>query len=158
MDMQPGGSKGGETLFLWGLGIFLLGFGAYLFLDSVRVTAGHGGVISGLFRGGRGGGGGGGMAGTVSNALIFTPFFLGVVILFFDASKKWAWWVVGIGIAFIVVEVLSRTRFFLDLKVSHMLILLLMMAGGAGLILRSYVQTKALDKEEKHIESKNDKK
>ncbi len=138
--MEPGGTKGGEALFIWGLGIFLLGFGAYLFLDSVRVTAGNAGVISGLISRR----GGGGMAGTVSNALIFTPFFLGIVILFFDATKKWAWWVAGVGLIFIIVEVISRTQFMVNLKVSHMVIILGMMASGAGLILRSYVQTRNL--------------
>lgn len=139
--MEPGGTKGGEALFIWGLGIFLLGFGAYLFLDSVRVTTGNAGVISGLISRR---GGGGGMAGTVSNALIFTPFFLGIVILFFDATKKWAWWIAGVGLIFIIVEVISRTQFMVNLKVSHMVIILGVMASGAGLILRSYVQTRNL--------------
>lgn len=153
--MEPGGTKGGETLFLWGLGIFLLGFGAYLFLDSVRLTAGHGGLISG-FLGRRGGGGG--MSGTVSNMLIFTPVVTGIIILFYDASKKWAWWIVGAGLAFIIVEVVSNTRFMVDLKVSHMIVLLLMMSGGTGLILRSYVQTKALENEEQKLIESDDNK
>lgn len=136
--MKPGGTQGGESLFIWGLGLFLLGFGAYLFLDSVRIVAGHGGgVFSGMMRGR-------GMGGTLSNGLIFTPFFLGIIILFYDATKKWAWGLTGLGIVFIIVEIISRTRFQMDIKVSHLLLLLLMMAGGAGLILRSYVQHKKL--------------
>lgn len=130
-DMEPGGSKGGEALFLWGVGIFLLGFGAYLFLDSVQLVAGQRGMLSGFMRGR-------GMGSTLSNGLIFTPFFLGVAVLFYDSSKKWAWLVTALGVAFIIVEIISRTRFHMNIKVSHMLLLLLMMAGGAGLILRSY--------------------
>ena len=145
--MKPGGTQGGETLFIWGLGLFLLGFGAYLFLDSVRIVAGHGGVFSGMMRGR-------GMGGTLSTGLIFTPFFLGIVILFYDAAKKWAWGLTGLGIVFIIVEIISRTRFQLDLKVSHMLILLLMMASGAGLILRSYVQLRKETKEPSDPEKK----
>jgi len=140
--MKPGGTKGGDILFIWGLGIFLLGFGAYLFLDSVHVVAGHGGMFSGMLRGR-------GMEGTLSNTLIFTPFFLGIGILFYDSKKKWAWWLTGISIVFIIIEVISRTRFHVNLKVSHMLILLLMMASGTGLILKSYMQSKSTDKIEK---------
>ena len=62
--MKPGGTKGGDILFIWGLGILLLGFGAYLFLDSVRVVAGQGGgMISGLMRGR------GGMGGAIGNGI-----------------------------------------------------------------------------------------
>lgn len=154
--MKPGGTKGGEQIFIWGLGIFLLGFGAYLFLDSIKVIAGErGGAISGML--GRRGRGGGGMAGTVSNMLIFTPFVLGVVILFFDATKKWAWWLMGAGVVFIIIEVISRTRFMVNLKGSHMLLLLFMMASGAGLILRSYMQTRKMDKEEEKALEKREK-
>jgi len=147
--MKPGGTKGGDILFIWGLGIFLLGFGAYLFLDSVRVVAGHGGMISGFMRGR-------GMGGTLSNTLIFTPFFLGIGILFYDSKKKWAWWLTGLGIVFIILEIISRTRFHVNLKVSHMLLLLLMMAGGTGLILRSYMQSKSSDKLEQDEKDKKE--
>lgn len=139
--MKPGGTKGGESLFIWGLGLFLLGFGVYLFLDSVRVVADQAGILSGGLRRR-------GMGSTLSNGLIFTPFFLGLVILFYDSTKKWAWGITLGGIVFIVVEILSRTRFHMDIKVTHLLLLLLMMASGAGLILRSYTQTKTIKNEE----------
>ncbi len=143
--MKPGGTKGGDVLFYWGLGLVLIGFGVYLFLDSVRVVAGHGGAVSGMMRGM-------GMAGTVSNMLIFTPFFLGIGILFYDSKKKWAWILTGLGVLFIIVEVISRTRFHVNLKVTHMLLLLVLMASGTGLILRSYVMTKS---DEEALEDKD---
>ncbi|MDB9741239.1 hypothetical protein OAB00_00135 [Akkermansiaceae bacterium] len=146
--MKPGGTKGGEALFIFGLGLFLLGFGVYLFLDSVRVVAGHGGMISGMLRGR-------GMGGTLSSGLVFTPLFLGIAILFYDSAKKWAWTLTGFGLIFIIVEVISRTRFQMDLKASHMIMLLVMMAGGAALILRSYTQKKL---EEKNAAKEEEKK
>jgi len=134
--MKPGGTKGGDALFLLGLGILLLGVGIYIFLDSTRVVAGNGGgMFSGMMRGR-------GMGGTLSNTLIFTPFFLGIGIMFYDAKKKWAWILAGLGLLFIIVEIISRTRFQMNIKTTHMLILLVMMASGAGLILRSYFQLK----------------
>jgi len=133
--MKPGGTQGGDVLFYFGLGLFLLGFGSYLFFDSVRVVASNSGFLSGMM-------GRGGLGSTVSNGLIFTPFFLGIVILFYDSKKKWAWIITGLGIALVVVEILSRTRFHMNIKVSHLMILLLMMASGTGLLLRSFTLTK----------------
>ena len=133
--MKPGGSQGGDILFYFGLGLFLLGFGAYLFLDSVKVVAGNYGVFSGMMRSR-------GFGGTSSTGLIFTPFFLGIVILFYDAKKKWAWIIAGLGIALVMIEILSRLQFYLNMKVSHLMLLLLMMASGTGLILRSFTLTK----------------
>ena len=148
--MKPGGTKGGDSLFIWGLGLFLLGFGAYLLLDSVRVVAGHGGgALSGAMRDR-------GMNGTLSNTLVFTPFFLGVGVMFYAAKKKWAWVLTGFGIVFFILEIISRTRFQMNIKVSHMLLLLLMMASGTGLILRSYFQLKnsATSPKQNKIENK----
>jgi len=85
------------------------------------------------------------MGGTLSNTLIFTPFFLGVGILFYDAQRKWAWGIAAFGVLFILLEIISRTRFHMDIKVTHMLLLLTMMAAGTGLILRSYFQLKKGD-------------
>jgi len=98
-------------------------------------------MFSGMMRGR-------GMGGTLSNTLIFTPFFLGIGILFYDAKKKWAWVIAALGIIFIIVEIISRTRFHINIKTSHMLILLVMMASGTGLILRSYFKLKDSDLKE----------
>ena len=71
--------------------------------------------------------------------LIFVPFLAGVMVLFFDAEKKWAWWLAGLGLAIICIEILSRVRFVLNMKTTHLLLVLGMVAAGAGLLARSYV-------------------
>ena len=133
--MKPGGTEGGERAFLTGAGLVLLGLGLYLFLDSVQVTSAPYGWISSRM----GGRGGGGIWETTSTGLIFVPFLAGVMILFFDAEKKWPWWLAGLGLAMICIEILSRVRFILNMKTTHLLLVLAMVAAGAGLLARSYV-------------------
>ncbi|MEJ6561407.1 MAG: hypothetical protein QNL77_08720 [Akkermansiaceae bacterium] len=131
--IKPGGSEGGERAFVAGLGLILFGLGLYLFLDSVRVTSAPYGWISGRMGGGRG------MGETTSMGIVFVPFLAGITILFFDSEKKWAWVLAGLGLAVIAIEILSRVRFVLEMKTTHLLLVLGMVAAGAGLILRSYV-------------------
>ncbi|MDA7863979.1 hypothetical protein N9221_00300 [Akkermansiaceae bacterium] len=131
--IKSGGSEGGERAFVAGLGLILFGLGLYLFLDSVRVTSAPYGWISGRMGGGRG------MGETTSMGIVFVPFLAGITILFFDSEKKWAWVLAGLGLAVVAIEILSRVRFVLEMKTTHLLLVLGMVAAGAGLILRSYV-------------------
>ena len=131
--MKPGGSEGGERSFIAGGGFILFALGLYLFLDSVQVNSAPFGAISGRL------GRGQGAWQTTSMGIIFVPFFAGIVCLFYDASKKWAWWLAGIGLAVIFVEILSRVRFILNMKTSSLLLVLGMVAAGAGLLARSYM-------------------
>ncbi len=138
MNIRPGGSEGGVGKFL--LGAVLSAVSLYFFFDSVHVTTrGSGWVSSGLrgFRGG-GGGGGRGLWETTSMGIVFLPFFIGIVALFYDAKKKWAWVVTWIGLAIIVIEIVSRIRFLLEIKTSHLMIMLVTFAAGSGLMLQSY--------------------
>lgn len=132
--MKPGGTEGGERSFVTGAGLVLFALGLYLFLDSVQVTTAGAGVISrGMGRGN------GGMWETTSMGIIFVPFLAGILVLFYDASKRWAWWVAGLGLAVICVEILSRVRFVLNMKTTSLLLVLGMVAAGAGLLARSFV-------------------
>ncbi len=132
--MKPGGSDGGEHAFITGAGLILFALGLYLFLDSVKVMSAPYGLISS-----RMGRGAGGFMETTSMGIIFVPFLAGVMILFYDAEKKWAWWLSGLGLAVICVEILSRVRFVLNMKTTSLLLVLGMVAAGAGLLARSYV-------------------
>ena len=145
---EPGGTPGGLQKF--GLGLVLCAVSLYFFFDSVHVSTHGAGWISGWM--GRGGGGGT----TTSMGIVFLPFFVGIVALFYDAKKRWAWAVTWIGLAILVVEMLSRLRFLMDMKTSHLMIMLVTFAAGAGLMLRSYrdesrLSEKAPEKAEKDI-------
>lgn len=130
--MKPGGTDGGTGYFLMGGGLVLMALGMYLLLDSVRVTSGHYGWVSGMVGRGRQG------METTSMGIVFVPFIVGVGVLFFDAARKWAWWLAGLGLAVIAIEILSRIRFVLDMKTTHLLMILAMVAAGAGMALRAF--------------------
>lgn len=130
--MKPGGTEGGTGSFLMGGGLVLIAIGMYLFLDSVHVHSGQYGWMSGMIGRGRQG------METTSMGIVFVPFLIGVGVLFFDASKKWAWWLAGLGLMVIVVEILSRIRFVLEMKTTHLLMILCLVAAGAGMALRAF--------------------
>lgn len=134
--LQPGGSEGGETLFLTGGGLTLCGLGLYLLLDSVRVVSGDYGALSGMMNRR------GGMGETTSMGIIFVPFIIGAAVLFYDAAKKWAWWLAGAGLTIIIIEILSRIRFVLNMKTTSLLLIFLMIAAGAGCLARAYRTSK----------------
>lgn len=125
-----GGSDGGCFTFLLGLALCL--GGAYLFLDSVHVRTGNMGVLAGL------GNRHGGLGMTTSMGLIFVPFFLGVIMMFYNSKMKSGWVLTGLGVVIIIVEIVSRIRFNMSMKTTHLLLLFLMMAGGLGLMLKSF--------------------
>ena len=128
-----GGTEGGLGLFTFGV---LMAIAAvYLFFDSVRVSTGHTGVVSGLLGSGRGHGR---LIETTSMGIVFVPFFIGVFSLFVDAHRRWAWILTYTGLAILAVEVLSRVRFIIDTKMTHLLGMLILFAAGCAFIFRSY--------------------
>ncbi|MEM0896780.1 MAG: hypothetical protein AAGJ79_07820 [Verrucomicrobiota bacterium] len=131
--MNSGGTLGGGERFILGFALAAVSF--YFFLDSVHVHTGGGGWISGAMRGG---GRGNRLWETTSMGIVFLPFFLGVVALFYNAKIKWGWYLTWLGLAVIAIEIFSRIRFLLDMKVSHLLIMVVTFAAGTGLMLQSY--------------------
>jgi hypothetical protein len=129
-----GGTDGGVGQFAIGFCLAMLAL--YLFFDSVKVSTAGYGLISGSFHGR--GGGHGGFWETTSMGIIFVPFFLGVLSLFYNARMKWAWWLTWIGVAVIAIEILSRVRFLMTMKTTHLLGMMVLFAAGAALMLRSY--------------------
>ena len=157
--LTPGGTAGGGGKFL--LGLLLAAVSLYFFFDSVLVSTRGGGLISVAMRG-RGGGGGHGLWETTSMGIIFLPFFIGLVALFYDAKIRWAWIVTWIGLAIIVIEILSRIRFLITIKTSHLIIMFVTFAAGAGLMLQSYRDERLANRaaasadENKDVEQKKD--
>jgi hypothetical protein len=128
-----GNTDGGWGKFICGAA--LLSLGAYLLLDSVRVVSGGGGWISGAM--GRAYGHSQFME-TTSMGIIFLPLFIGVVAMAYDVSMKWARWLAGCGLVLIVVEMFSRIRWMMNIKTSHLVMMIGCCAIGLGLILASY--------------------
>ena len=126
-----GGTEGGISLFC--IGFAMAGLALYLFFDSVRAAT-HIGFFSGMIRRM----GPGGMWETTSMGLIFVPFLIAVIALFYDASMKWGWYLLYASLAIISIEILSSIRFHLNMKLTHLLGVMVLFAAGVGLILRSY--------------------
>jgi hypothetical protein len=122
-----GGTNGGVGKFL--MGFLLSGLATWFFLDSVLVTAGAGWISGALPIGWWGT--------TTSTGFLFLPFTIGVIALFYDARKAWAWGLMYLGLAIIVIEILSRVRFMMQMKTSHLLLLITVFAAGVGLMLQS---------------------
>lgn len=126
-----GGTQGGIGLFWIGFGMSALAL--YLFFNSVRATT-HIGFFSGMM----GRTGQGGMWDTTSMGILFVPFIFAVIALFYDAKMKWAWYLLYFAIAVIAIEILSSIRFMMNMKLTHLLGVLVLFAAGVGLVLRSY--------------------
>lgn len=77
--------------------------------------------------------------------MVFLPLLVGVIGLFYNAETIWPWAVSAVGVVVLFVEILSRMQFFFNLKLSHLLIMLLSFAAGVGLILRSLQSSKDVD-------------
>ena len=73
----------------------------------------------------------------MSTGIVFAPIFLGLVLLFYDAKLKWGWALFYVGLALILIEILSRIRFQMGMPVSNLLLMLGMVAAGIGMMLRS---------------------
>jgi len=126
-----GGTPGGLGMFA--VGFVLAAVGTYLFLHSVNVSTAPQGYLSGYFNSRILGTG----HPTSATGVLFVPFFLGVAVLFYDAKRLLGWVLFYLGLAIIMVEILSCLRFFMSMPVSHLLMMLAMIAGGVGLMLRS---------------------
>jgi len=125
-----GGTPGGTWLFF--LGLVLAASGLWFFLSNVHVMTEPFGMVSGIL------GRGFGVAGpAMSTGIVFAPIFLGLVLLFYDAKLKWGWALFYVGLALIMIEILSRIRFQMGMPVSNLLLMLGMIAAGIGMMLRS---------------------
>lgn len=117
-----GGTPGGVGEFFFGL--ILAGIGCYLLFDRVQVTA-HGNW-------------GWGFAGNAPFGVTLIPMLLGVGMLFFNGKSKIAWILTGGGVLFIVVGIISRMDiYFHRTTLMTTIIMLVLIAGGLGLIIKS---------------------
>jgi hypothetical protein len=114
-----GGTPGGLGTFFAGLAMVVAG--AYLLLTSVTVSSGHW-----VFRG--------------YNAfgLSLVPLLIGVGMLFFNGKSVAAWVLTGAGALIIAAGIIANLRiYFGPASLFDTLVMLVLLAGGIGLIVRS---------------------
>lgn len=121
-----GGTKGGIGQFFLGLAMFIAG--GYLLLSSIIVTndfsLGYGLFHIGTF--------------SVTSGIILIPFMIGVGMIFYN-SKNFIGWILAAGaLLSMIVGVIVNTRFvFKHMTALELIIILVLLVGGAGLFLRS---------------------
>src|SRR4051812_22970095 len=115
-----GGTPGGVGEFVFGL--ILAGIGGYLLFNQVQVH-------TSFWRFG-------GMANSFGISLI--PLLLGVGMLFFNGKSKLGWVLTVGGFLFIIVGILANMDiYFQRTSLFNTLVMLVLLAGGLGLILKS---------------------
>jgi hypothetical protein len=65
------------------------------------------------------------------------------VLLFYNSRLMSGWVLFYLGLAILVIEILSRIQFMMQTKTSHLLLMLGMIAAGIGLMLRSFRESNA---------------
>jgi hypothetical protein len=119
-----GGTPGGLVSFL--LGVAMSIGGGYLLLNSLSVLHGFGGGLFAI----------GGLS--VTGGMILIPFIFGLGIIFYDASKWYGWLLAGGSLLGLIVGAIASVRFsFQDMSAFDLIIILVLLFGGVGLVLRS---------------------
>jgi len=126
-----GGTNGGIGRYLGGL--VMMCVGGYIFLSKVSVS-------SGALAGGFGfatrlyGAGGFGITG----GMIFIPFIIGIIMIFWNSKNPFGWLLSGLSIIALIVGIIVNIRMTLmPMSAFDIIVLIVLMAGGAGLFLSS---------------------
>jgi hypothetical protein len=119
-----GGTPGGLGEFFGGLAMAV--GGGYLLMNQVTVSSGYWTLW-----------------GYNAFGISLIPLLIGVGLLFFDGRSKLGWLLTACGSLVILLGIITNlTIFFRPTSLYHTLIILVLLAGGLGLIVRS-LRTKA---------------
>jgi hypothetical protein len=114
-----GGTQGGVGQFFAGL-LMAVG-GAYLLTSQVSVSSGFWGWF-----------------GPQTFGLTLVPLILGIGILFFDGSNRLGWLLTAAGAVIIFLGILMNLRIYFEpTSLFNTLLMLVLLAGGLGLVARS---------------------
>lgn len=111
--------KSGLLTFI--IGIVMLAVGFYIFSSKVVVTTGFGFSFGSV---------------NINGGVVVIPMLAGVFWWFITPKKVMPKILTGIGAALIVVSVIMNTRFYFHDNLFSYILMLVMMVGGAGLVLR----------------------
>lgn len=123
-----GGTNGGEVSFLLGL-VMMIG-GGYMLLNSIILRPSFGFRMAMFNAGGV----------PITSGMILIVFMFGVGFIFYDRAK-WIGWILAVGsvIALTFGVIASTQLMFANMSVFDLLVILVLVFGGAGLFLRSLV-------------------
>jgi hypothetical protein len=114
-----GGTEGGIGQFF--VGVAMAVGGGYLLTQQVHVTSGFWSLL-----------------GPDTFGLSLLPLLIGVGVLFFDGRSTLGWLLTSLGALIIVLGILMNLRiYFATTSLFNTLVMLILLAGGLGLIARS---------------------
>ena len=114
-----GGTSGGIYTFLIGAGMAVAG--GFLFMNHVKVGYGFWHFF-----------------GRSTQGLVLIPLLVGIGFLFFNGKSIVGWVLTGAGALIIILGVIASLRFYFpQTSLFNVIIMLGMLVGGIGLVLRS---------------------
>ena len=139
---NPGNTPGGAGAFV--LGLVMLGVGGYLLLQTVQV---HGGYWNWGWAGGYG----------RSFGISLIPLLFGIGILFYDGRSFPGRLLTGFGALFILTGIILNLDIHLQqTSLFNIILMLVLVVGGVGLILRAVMPMGAREAEPAKAEAKKD--
>ena len=115
-----GGNSGGLIMFFAGLAMMI--GGGYMLTSNVIIRGGFWNMF-----------------GFNSFGITLIPLLIGVIILFYDSKMIIGWVVAGAGLLFIILGVIMQMHmYFKPTSLFNTILMLVLLFGGAGLILRSF--------------------
>ena len=126
-------NKGKSNLLTFIAGLIMLAIGFYVFSAKVTVTTGFGFNIGGF---------------GINGGVVVIPMLAGVFWWFITPKNIAPKILTGIGAAIIVASVIMNTRFYFHDNLFNYILMLVMMVGGAGLVLRVLFAGNKKDEEE----------
>lgn len=131
MARGAGGSEGGTGTFI--LGLIMLVTGGYLLLRGIIVRPAFGFRTVAFTMGGF----------PVTTGVILIPLLIGVGGIFYDSRRWWGWLLSGAALLALIVGVIANLNIqLISMTLFDFLIILVLIAGGSGLLLRSLKSTK----------------
>jgi hypothetical protein len=114
-----GGTPGGLSHFLMGFGMTCVG--GYLFMDRVIVASGYWSFYGGNTFG-----------------ITLIPMLIGIGMLFFNGRSIVGWLLTSAGALFILAGIIANLHiYFQPTSLFHTIVMLVLLAGGLGLIARA---------------------
>jgi multisubunit Na+/H+ antiporter MnhF subunit len=117
--LSPGGTPGGLGIFLFGLALSIAG--GYLIMNQVQVTSGYWTWW-----------------GTNTFGLTLFPLIIGIGLLFFNGKSIPGWVLAAGGAVVIFVGIIANLQIYVrQTSLYNLIIMLVLFAGGLGLMARS---------------------
>ena len=117
---EPGGTPGGLGMFLFGLGLAVVG--GYLIMSQTQVTSGYWNWF-----------------GNHTFGFTLVPLVIGIGLLFFNGKSILGWLLSGCGLLIVFAGILTNLDiYFRSTSLFNVIVMLALFAAGLGLMARAF--------------------